>query len=179
MNWMQFTLSLLDILVWPLIVLILCALLRAPLVALLPQARKLRYKDFEMEFGEELKVASRDARQAFPELVSDRRAQLIAAVENLPNSAILGAWAEVEDAAETLLRRDNPGLSLSPDTPYKHMGELLVMGQKLDTAKGKLFTELRRLRNKVAHARDFQVGKAEAILYVELCFQLQSHLRDL
>lgn len=73
MNWMQFTLSLLDTLIWPMIVLILCALLRAPLVALLPQARKLKYKDFEMEFGEELKVASRDARQAFPELVSDRK----------------------------------------------------------------------------------------------------------
>lgn len=173
---MQFTLLLLDILIWPAVIVGLSLLLRRPLAQLLPQAKKLKYKDFEMEFGEELKAASREARQAFPELVSDKKAQLIASVENLPNSAILGAWGEVEDEAEALLRKQNPTLELNSETPYKHMGELLVMGGHLDTAKGKLFTELRRLRNKVAHAKDFQVGRAEAIQYVELCFQLKGHL---
>ncbi len=176
LNWMQFTLSLLDIVIWPSVVVGLCLLLRNPLIRLLPLAKKLKYKDFEMEFGEELKAANREARQAFPELVSDKKAQLIASVENLPNSAILNAWNEVEDEAGALLKSQNPALELNTETPYKHMGELLVMGGHLDIAKGKLFTELRRLRNKVAHAKDFQVGRAEAIQYVELCFQLKGHL---
>ncbi|MCG8518720.1 MAG: hypothetical protein MI794_12080 [Pseudomonadales bacterium] len=178
MNWMEFTLALLQQLVWPVSIIICLVLLRRPVSRLIPMAKRFRFQGMEVEFHQELKAASRNAQAAFPELLADRRCLLLSSVEHLPNTSILEAWRAVDEAAETLVRRHRPGVDLSSDTRYKDIETLLIAEDLVDTKKAKLFSELRQLRNKVAHARSFEVGKAEAMKYIELCFRLVEYLEQ-
>lgn len=179
MNWMQFITSLLDILIWPVVVIFLFFSLRIPLSSLIPLAKKLKYKDFEVEFIQELKAVKKQAEGAFPELKQDKKALLMASAENLPNSAVLEAWQVVDDAAESLIRTKRSDVDLDTNTRYKHIENILVNDKFIDTKKGKLFRELRQLRNKVSHAPNYEVGKTEAIQYIELCFKLADYLNTL
>lgn len=169
---MQFVVGLLEATVWPIVAVFCILTLKKPLSSLILLAQKLKFKDFEMEFGQELKVATIKAEGAFPELKEDKKSTLIASVENLPNASILEAWGEVDEAAESLLRTKLKDVNLDIDTRYKLIEDLLIDNELLDTKKAKLFSELRQLRNKVAHAKAFEVGKAEAVQYIELCFKL-------
>ncbi len=179
MSWMHFIIELLDKLAWPLVVVFSILILREPLSALIRLAKKVKFNDFEVEFSQELKTVSKKAEGAFPELKQDKKSILIASVENFPNSAILGAWKAVDEAAESLITSKRSDVDLNINTRYKLIENILVKGNIIDTKKGKLFNELRQLRNKVAHASGYEVGKAEAIQYVELCFKLVGHLNVL
>ncbi|PMG78171.1 hypothetical protein BCU84_08965 [Shewanella sp. 10N.286.51.B7] len=179
MDGMQFFIELLDKLIWPAVFIFSIITLQKPLTALIPLAKKLKFKDFEIEFGQELKAVSKKAEGAFPELEIDKKSVLIASVENLPSSSIIQAWAEVDSAAEGLIKAKIANVSFDSDTRYKDIEEILVTEDLIDTKKGKLFSELRQLRNKVAHAKGYEVGKVEAIQYIELCFVMVDHLNQL
>ncbi len=179
MTWTEAIVEIVHTLAWPAVVLLSIFALRKPLTQLIPLARKVTYKDLEIEFGQKLKAAAEQARGAFPEIDQDERSRLIASTEHLPNAAILEAWTAVETATERLIRSRKPDADLNSDTRYKLMEEILVGEEIIDIKKGKLFNELRQLRNKVAHAADFQVAQSEAIQYIELCFKLADHFNAL
>lgn len=179
MDRMQFTIELIDKLIWPAVIVFCIVSLKKPITKLLPLAKKLKYKDFEVEFGQELKQVAKKAEVAFPELKQDKKATLIATAENLPNAAVLQAWQVVDEATEILIKAKNEVIDLTSPTRYKLMEDILINTNIIDTKKGKLFRELRVLRNRVAHADGFEVGKVEAIQYIELCFKLLAHLQEL
>ncbi|WP_119393359.1 hypothetical protein [Salinibius halmophilus] len=179
MTWMQYTIELIDILVWPAVLVFSLVSLRAPLARLIPLAKRLKYKELEVEFGQGLAVVKQKAEGAFPELKQDRKAQLIATAKHLPNAAVLGAWKEVNDAAELLIRQRQPNVDLNIDRRYKLLEDILASESMIDTKKVKLFSELRQLRNKVAHAVDYEVASTEAVEYIELCFTLIAHLKNI
>ena len=175
MSWMEFIVEILGKLVWPAVVVFAVISLRDPLSRLIPLAKKLKYKDLELEFGESIKEVAKKAQGAFPELKHDQKALLIASADNLPSSSVLESWQVVDEAAEKLIRSKRSDVDLYINTRYKLIENILVTGNIIDTKKGKLFSELRQLRNKVAHASGYEVGKAEAIQYIELCFKLAEH----
>ncbi len=175
----EFTIALLDKLVWPTVVVFAILILRKPVAALVPLAKKLKYKDFELEFGQELKAISKKAEGAFPEMKPDKKAALIATAEHMSNAAVIEAWNVVDDAAELLCKSIDSNIDLNVDTRYKLIEDFLLEQKVIDTKKGKLFNELRQLRNKVAHAAGYEVGKAEAIQYIDLCFKLTEYLTGL
>ncbi|WP_261843225.1 hypothetical protein [Aliamphritea ceti] len=179
MDTTQFVIELTDKLAWPLVAVMALAMLKRPLEELLPLAKRLKYKDLEVEFDQVLQAVSRDAAGVFPELEQDQRSRLIATVKHLPNAAVLEAWDEVDVAAETLIRQQVKDVDLAVNTRYKTMGAILARQALLDTKKVKLFHELRQLRNKVAHAENFSVGPAEAVQYIELCLRLVEHLKTI
>lgn len=176
MDGMQFVVALLDKVAWPVVVLLCFFALRKPLSGLIPQASRLRYKDFELEFGKELKAAAENAVGAFPELKQDKKALLIASADHMPSSAILEAWLAVCEAAELLIKSRKVEVEFDGANRYKQMEGVLVAENLIDSGKARLFSELRQLRNKVAHAPNFDVGKAEAIQYIELCFKMVDYL---
>lgn len=175
----EFTIALLDKLIWPAVVVFAILVLRKPVAALVPLAKKLKYKDFEVEFGQELKAISKKAEGAFPELKQDKKTALIATAENMPNAAVIEAWNVVDDAAELLVKSIDSNIDLNVGTRYKLIEDFLLKQKVIDTKKGKLFNELRQLRNKVAHAAGYEVGKAEALQYIDLCFKLTEYLSSL
>jgi hypothetical protein len=178
MNGMQFTIELIDTLAWPVIAIIVLILFRNPLRELLHVARKIKIKDVEIEFGKELKSAQGHAIKAFPELKQDKKTLLIAQADHFPSTTIRDAWRAVDDIAEKLVLKAEPELNLDVNERYKTLEKKLSNHQLLDTKQAKLFGELRQLRNKVAHAEEFEVNKADAIQYVELCFRLIGYLES-
>ena len=179
MSWMQFTIELLDKLIWPAVLMFAVINLKRPLSKLIPLAKKLKFKDLELEFGQGLKAVTQQAQGVFPELKTDKKTLLIASANGLPNSAILEAWEQVDLAAEQLIKSHCDNITLDQNTRYKHIENILINESLINTKQGKLFSELRQLRNKVAHAVNYEVGRAEAIQYIELCFKLIEHLHSL
>lgn len=56
MIWMQFLIELIDKLIWPIVAIFCIYRLHRPLAALIPLAKKLKFKEFEVEFGQELRL---------------------------------------------------------------------------------------------------------------------------
>ncbi len=179
MSWMQFTIELLDKLAWPLVLVFAVVSLKRPISKLIPLAKKLKFKDLELEFGQELKAVTQEAEAIFPELKLDKRNMLIVSASKLPNSAVIEAWETVDLAAEKLIHSHCSNITLDKNTRYKHIENILISEQLISTKQGKLFSELRQLRNKVAHAVGYEVDKTQAVQYIELCFKLIDHLHGL
>ncbi|GIU22379.1 hypothetical protein TUM3792_24440 [Shewanella sp. MBTL60-007] len=176
---MEFTIELLDKLVWPGVLVFAVITLRRPISKLIPLAKKLKFRELEVEFGEGLKAVTEQAQGVFPELKTDKKSMLIASANHLPNSAIIEAWEQVDLAAERLIKSHCDNITLDKNTRYKHIENILISEALIDTKQGKLFSELRQLRNRVAHAVGYEVGGAEAIQYIELCFKLIEHLNNI
>lgn len=169
---MELLLEFIDTLIWPAIVLIGFVLFRKSILTRLAQAQKLRYKDFEIEFGAAIQAVTRDAEQAFPAIAQDNKARLLAKAHHFPSTTIREAWRIVDEHASALLQKNHPELHLPEHERFKTIARFLADTELLSTKQVKLFNELRLLRNKVAHAADFDVSRADSIQYVELCFRL-------
>ena len=63
-NWMEFTLLAMDKLIWPMTLISVLLILREPLRLLLPFAQSIKFKEFEMNFSQELDCATEQANQA-------------------------------------------------------------------------------------------------------------------
>ncbi len=179
MEWMEFIVGLVTATAWPAAVLILVYSFKRQLLQIAPFTKKLKFKDFEVEFEKDIDQLIEKAQTAFPELRSDPKTRLIQSARHLPNSCILEAWDQLHQAARTLTQNHFPGATISEDTPYKDTELFLTKQEVLDQRKSKLFNELRRLRNKIAHAEGYEVGSQEAIQYIELCYRLIHFFRDL
>ena len=82
-----------------------------------------------------------------------RKERLSELVNKLPNSTCLETWALLDETAVTLVQKIQPEADLESTTLYKKIEQILQQTELLDTKKIKLFSELRQLRNKVAHAK--------------------------
>ena len=173
----EIVLNYLDVLIWPMIALIGLFLFRQPLLERLSHANKLKYKDLEIEFSEDIQTVQRDAQQAFPLQQQDTKARLLARATHFPSTTVRDAWREVDQAAVTLLALHDADGDISNDTRFKDIADALMAEKLLSTKQIKLFHELRRLRNKAAHAADFDLSPADAIQYVELCFRVIESLK--
>lgn len=180
MHWTDFTLQILDRLLWPFIIIGLLIFYRKPVAQLLPNLKRLKYQDLEIEFDRELQNASQTAHQLLEKNQSDRLVdRLRAALINNPNAAVLEAWKAVETAAKLVISNYQGQVNWDEKMPYKHLEEILTHENLLDKETAELFTKVRLLRNKVSHAPDFDVRSAEAVQYIELCDQLIRYLNEL
>ncbi len=55
------------ILIWPATVIVIVLILRKPLASLVASAKKLKYKDLELEFSKDIEQVQADAKEALPE----------------------------------------------------------------------------------------------------------------
>lgn len=179
MEWMEFIVGVLNALAWPTAVLITIFAFKRQLTLIAPFTKKLKFKDFEVEFSHDIDQLVEKAQTAFPDLKSDPKTRLISTARHLPNSCILEAWDQLHQEARRLTQAHFPEANISEETPYKDTEVFLTQQEVLDQRKSKLFNELRRLRNKVAHAQNYEVGGQEAIQYIELCYRLIEFLKDL
>jgi len=172
MHWMDFTLALVDKLTWPGIIVITLITLQKPLQALLPLAKRVKYKDFELNFSQQLEKISEQASTDIPPLPPIDKVTLTKNAQFLPNQSILQAWVKVDKGAEQLLLKHLPHIHIQQEQRYKFIGQSLLGHNLITNKQAKLFHELRQLRNKVAHAPDYEVNTVLALQYIELCFAL-------
>ena len=177
MTLLEFIIQLLDKIIWPTTLIFLILMLRKPLRALIPFLKRAKLSELEVEFDQQLADAQRTAAKELPKTTPDWRVELIRLAQHMPNAAVLEAWNKVEIKATNLLKSRNQSLPEPSDQPYKALQDLLAEEELLEVKRLKLFDELRQLRNKVAHAKNYKISSEQATSYVSLALQLIDSLQ--
>jgi Sec-independent protein translocase protein TatA len=191
MDSLTFIAELVKALAWPMSIVLMVFLLRHVLRDLLPSLRKLKYKEFEAEFSEELAKAELQAEQA--KLPSPEQAVEIASsmsepvnekykrlAEIAPRVAIMEAWRDVElalNAAATGWDFDNPQDDSSPN--LSSVIARLTREGKLDPGEQDFLEYMRSLRNRAAHAHDIDLRSDQAYDYAVLASRITARIRSI
>lgn len=170
---MEYFVSLIVGIAWPVAAVWIAYLFRGELKALLSRVSHLKYKELEAKFEKGLAEAEADARlvaqtapPAFPPPETMTKLdQLRRIAEVSPRAAIMESWVLIESAA------NQAGLasgSVIPRTNTRTIVEYLARSGKLPESSIPLVEKLRHLRNQAAHLPEFALSQEEAERYLEL-----------
>jgi hypothetical protein len=146
----------------------------------MPLIQKMRYKEFELDFGRKLAEASEEANlpvdaelDSVPSLEGERVIEL---ARVSPRAAVTEAWRWVElatlEAAQHLLGEEFRNKSLT----FRAIRDL-ERDERMDRGAVLLMRDLRSLRNKAVHSPEFALTEETALEYAELAKQLVGYLR--
>ena len=167
MDWLQFFASIVGSVAWPAAVVALVFLLREPLGKVVPLIRTLKYKDWQIDVGQELEAAREkvegngDQAIAVPEEPTPAIRQL-AQID--PRAAALSAWAPVELALKDLGRETG---AFQTDVPMSVLIRRLHSQGVVDDSAYQVLERLRRIRNEAVHLSEISFD--EAISMGEMC----------
>lgn len=184
MDTLTFISELIKAVVWPVSSIILVALLRKPIVELIPLLRRLKYKELELEFAQEISELKAEA-----VFIAKEKGEDVLSVSAVPSNllnlvafstraAIMEAWVEVESAAVSVA---SSFWGVSPNDTFRNMpklGDYLLQCKVIDEKQLMVFNKLRELRNKAAHARELNLSENDARSYVQLASDLAKHIRE-
>ena len=156
------------------------------LFALLPNVRKLKWRDFEAEFDQKLIQAREgldlDQKGGHADLtggkaldVAGNKYAQLASIS--PRSAILESWRSVELAAYHAAARISSE-ALDPRMTSAKIAKFLSENKLLGGNEDMVFALLRDLRNKAAHATNFELSSQEAMEFVLLANRLKASLEQ-
>jgi len=184
MDSLTFISELIKAVAWPVTAIVLVILLRKPIVELIPLLRRLKYKEFELEFSQEVSELKAEV-EAIAKEKGEEAPSIASTSSNLLNllafstrAAIMEAWLEVETAAVTVA---SSFWGQSPNDTYRNMpklGEYLLQCKVIDEKQLAVFNKLRQLRNKAAHAQDLELSENDARSYVQLASDLAKRIRE-
>ena len=182
MSWLSFIAEIIKAVAWPLTVLGIFLVLRRPLTNLIPVLGRLKFKDFELDFGRRLAEVRADAetlpaaRVGKPLPAGDDSLFHLAATA--PRAAILEAWIRLEAAALAAARRKGSTEPVSRVRSPTRLIEALEEFGVIDARQAAVFHELRSLRNSAAHALGFEPAPDSARDYVRLAARLEQSLDE-
>lgn len=164
MDWLTFVASVIGSLAWPATLLAVVLTLRNPIAKLLPDLKKLKYKDLEVDFGKGLErvekqldevasaapAAIEQQSEVQPEPLPKTRKELVAKIADLsPSAAILESWKNVERTLDFYLASRGIERPLSSQSIAGHLDYDPNFPPQLVSA----YQELRLLRNRAVHER--------------------------
>lgn len=184
MDALTFISELIKAIAWPATAIVLVVLLRKPIVALIPLLRRLKYKELELEFAQEMselkaevEAIAKEKGEDAPSIASTS-SNLLNLVAFSTRAAIMEAWLEVETASVAVA---SSFWGKSPNEAFRNMpklGEYLLQCKVIDEKQLSVFNKLRQLRNKAAHAQDLDLNENDARSYVQLASDLARHIRE-
>ncbi|WP_422422736.1 hypothetical protein [Pseudomonas sp. GZD-222] len=167
MDWLQFFSSVVGSLAWPAAVITLVILLREPLGKLLPLIRTLKYKEWQIDVGQELDAVkvSVEATADQPDERAEEPTPVFRQLAHIePRAAVLSAWAPVELALKDLgLKHGIYKLGM----PIYVVADGLSKAGILDSITYEALGRLKRIRNEAVHLAP--ISYDEAISMGELC----------
>ena len=188
MDILSFIANVISSLAWPGMVILCVILLRKPIAELIPLMRSLKFKDFEIDFGRRLEELEAEADEAElpsippptteapeePKRETDYWETIEGLSEVSPRAAISEAWRRVEWAIDDHFRR----LGLERPRSYQGMLRALRAQERPIPPAMTLFQELRVLRNRAVHARDFDIDPQRAIEFAQLADRIVASLES-
>lgn len=188
MDWLTFLSKIVEALAWPGTLVVLLLIIKEELPNIARSLRKLRFKDFELEFGEAAKAVASEAKVAVPPSSSsvllsgqaqDEIALKLSSIADFaPRAAILEAWLQVEAAAVDVVRkRTGTGLTSTPG-PMRLRDSLVRIGV-LNPRQIAIFENLRILRNEAVHFPDAQFTKESVASYIEAALAMATYLEGI
>lgn len=171
-------------LAWPLTAVVLVFVLRRPIVELIPLLRRLKYKELELEFSQQVSELKAEAeaisgeQEEEQERVSPRSNRILNLASFSARAAIMEAWLEVESAAIAVA---SSFWNQPPSDTFKNypkLGEYLLQCKVINEKQLDIFNKLRQLRNKAVHAEELELSEKDAKSYVQLALDLAEHIRN-
>jgi hypothetical protein len=195
MDSLTFVSSLVQSLAWPAVVVVGVCLLRKPIANLIPLMQKLKYGDWEIDFGRRVDEVSAEIAHELPKhgrdgvaLTGERTPvatlpeaspRLATLAKISPRSAVFEAWLDVEESAIGAALR----LGLKTDTGrgplHSRAIGLLDNAGKLEPGVTHALAELRVLRNRAAHVPEFALSEESALEYAASAAAMAEFLRNL
>ncbi len=147
---------------WPATSVVLVALLRKPIIELIPLLRRLKYKELELEFSQKISALEDKAESMYREHpeneegISQGNNHILNLAAFSTRAAIMEAWLELESAAIEVASSfwNQPPSNLFKNNPK--MGKYLWQCNVLNKKQLDIFNTLRQLRNKAAHAEELE-----------------------
>ena len=183
MDGFTFTAELINSLSWPITTIILVMLLRKPIINLIPFLKRLKYKELELEFSQEILELKAETQESF-EVEVESTPQITANTNRLEklltistHAAIMESWIELETAAVNVASQfwGEP-----PSDIFRNMsdlGEYLYKSGVITQEQVNIFNKLREIRNKVAHAQEVKLSIDDARSYIEMASKLAIHIK--
>lgn len=178
---MEYLVSIIDSLAWPLTVLGLAFLVRKPLKALIPLVESFKYKDVEVSFRKKLLEAQSDAEESGikSEVLEEERENILKLAEISPASAIIESWKEIELAAKERTEALAPvGGSFSNSRNNRPIDYLELTGA-LVPSTARAIREMRHLRNQAAHSAKLNISRESVIEYVTLAKAISNQISSI
>ena len=166
---MENLIKLLDVTIWPSIVLILFYMLRKPIRSLLPFVENIKYKNIEVNFRKELNQIKEEAKEAGIEIKTEigEQTEIYKLIEISPSSAILESWKELEVTARKKVEELAPREEKFKNALQRPIEYLEYTGALIPST-ARAIRELRSLRNKTANHSDVGITKENALEYSSL-----------
>ncbi|MGY2361502.1 DUF4145 domain-containing protein [Pseudomonas azotoformans] len=176
MDWLQFLSSVIGSIAWPSAVVLLAILMRAPLGKLLPLIRTLKYKDLQIDIGEQLEAVREKvgAEGEAPDVASEEPPLSFKKLAQAdPRAAILSAWIPVEIELNEIAKK------IHVETRRGAMDLIGVLRRHgiLDRLTSETLDQLRRIRNTAVHVTEESVSFDDAIHMAEMCLWVNAQLK--
>ncbi len=162
MDWKTFIIEILNAVSWPVAAVIGVWLFRKPIYDLIPLIKKLKYKELEMEFSEQVRELKKESEKALPSTdkqetkLIENKSKYLQLLDISPRSAVLEAWLELETAMIDNIHRheliNHEGILRG----HSRLGHVLLKENIINKGQFDLFHKLRELRNRAAHAEEFE-----------------------
>lgn len=152
-------------LAWPLVALVVLAILRRPLLRLVEILRTVKYGDLHFEFKKGMDQITEDSALALGSAAAapvNRADPLVQLASISPRAAVIDSWIRLEAAAADCLRRQGVKAAVHKTGD---MVTRLVSSGVLSSHQGELMLRLRNLRNVAAHAADFDLDQGDALQF--------------
>ncbi len=180
MDWLQFISSVIGSLAWPLAAVALGFMFREQVRKLLDKMKSLKAPGgIEASFSEEVAKVAEETKQVVeaappefdpiqgldhpaPQEESDR---LWALLKDRPAALIVDAWRDVEKVMLDLIATKGTYVKPIESKNPASWSRALERDGTIDTKTSHLIHELRTLRNRVAHARDWEPSVDDAMDY--------------
>ncbi|MGX9518991.1 hypothetical protein ACWX0P_09290 [Vibrio mediterranei] len=162
-------------LAWPATLIIALLILRKPMTSLIPFMRKLKYKELEMEFSEQVQALKSEAQI---DEASDIDSPAMNIISFSTRAAVLEAWMELESAAASLAASFWSTSNTSPFKNHAKLGRYLHQSGVLNEAQLKSFDELRKLRNHLVHTEEVELTENDAKAYIMIASSLVNQIKS-
>lgn len=145
-----------EILVWPSTLIIIVAILRSPISALVPTLKKLKYKDLELEFEREANKLLSEAERDLPEVLEDKKERkrttdvLFSMSRPEPATEVLESWRNLELNIRDLAKVHN----IQGGRSTRSLVDALASNGLISKEASAVILNLAAFRNKVAHTNE-------------------------
>ena len=199
MDNLEFISLLINSLVWPSVIIITVFIFRKTISQVMLGVSKIKYSNFQMDFGKELAKIESTINQSEDYGISDKKQlkndkveinnisnknpdqQLKAVAEISPVAAVIMTWSLVENEIQSTILR----LSISPDYPFYNSVlknvQLLKENNYIDKFTEQTLSQMRILRNRVLHENTSNepVTHSEALEYCKISLKIIQILKTI
>ena len=179
--------EIIKIVIWPATIIVAIILLRKGLVDLIPNLKKLKYKDLEVEFEKDainlLAAIERDVPYTEPpeeepimKHVCESTAQY-SVKKFKPSEFVLHEWVKIEKEIKSLSERNN--IKLQPSDSIRTIADKLLQNGIIDSGISNALLELSTYRNKVAHAHNEYINEEISNAFFESANRVLLYLKTI